>query len=263
MREPDAVDSARVLALALIVIAGTILLVKTGVPAVLAGAFQQAGLLAAPLLYGRWAGLRPLASSGFVPLPLRRAVLVLVASLGTFWLLNGLTHLGSEAVRMAGYEKHAEAERKLVERDILHAQDQGAVPALSLFVLIPPLCEETFFRGIVFRGLIARFGILTALATTSILFAFLHQMIVQKMLMVFVGCYFGLLVWLTGSLWAGILAHAVNNLAVLSLMWIYKGRLPQFVAPWWMYLFSTVVFGVAISLLALDRTAPASSGRRR
>src|SRR5204862_5596692 len=114
-------------------------------------------------------------------------------------------------------------------------------PALSLFVVIPPLCEETFFRGLLFRGLIRRFGILVALAGTSILFAAFHPMDTQKVLMVFLGCYFVTLTWLTGSLWTGILAHAVNNFAVILLTWIYKDKLPEFVAPWWMYALSAVV----------------------
>jgi len=73
-----------------------------------------------------------------------------------------------------------------------------------------------------------------------------YTTMVLAFLMIFVGAYFGLLVYLTGSLWAGILAHAVNNLAVIVLMWIYKGKLPDFVAPWWMYVLSAVVFGLAI-----------------
>ena len=126
-------------------------------------------------------------------------------------------------------------------------------------MLIPPLCEETFFRGILFRGLLNRFGLGVALGVTSVLFAYFHQTIVQTVLMVFLGCYFGTLVYLTGSLWSSVLAHAVNNLVVLLLMWRYKGDLPEFRAPWWMYAFSALVFGLAMTALALDRK-PASKG---
>jgi hypothetical protein len=133
---------------------------------------------------------------------------------------------------------------------------------MLLFIIIPPLCEEVFFRGILFRGLAKRFGIAVALVGTTVLFAAFHQMNVQKVLMLFVGAYFATLVYLTGTLWAGILAHAVNNLAVLTLMWIYKGRLPEFVAPWWMYLLSAIVFSLAMTCLAIDRkVAAAPSGK--
>ena len=253
MREPDAVDAARVLALALLAIAATILLVWAGVDVAFAGAFQQVAFLAAPLLYARAAGLRPLRSSGFVPIPLRGIAFVLIASLGSFWLLNGLTHVQTEVIRRLGYESKAREEEEHIRQGIEQAQKQGALPALSLFVLIPPFCEETFFRGILFRGLLARFGAGVALASTSLLFAFLHQKIVQTGLMIFLGCYFGTLVYLTGSLWSSILAHGVNNLAVLTLMWIYKGKLPEFTAPWWMYALSAAVFASGMTLLALDR----------
>jgi membrane protease YdiL (CAAX protease family) len=252
MREPDALDSARVLALALLAVGGAWLLFRAGVP-VLAGVFQQVAFLATPLLYARGAGLRPFAANGFAALRLRQVALVLVASLGTLWLLYGLTHVQTKVIEKAGYKKEAEAEERHIREGIQHAQEQGAVPALSLLVLIPPLCEETFFRGILFRGLLNRFGIGVALGVTSVLFAYFHQTIVQTVLMVFLGCYFGALVYLTGSLWSSMLAHAVNNLVVLVMMWRYKGDLPEFRAPWWMYVFSALVFVLAMTGLAFDR----------
>jgi len=256
MREPDAIDATRVLALALVAIGGAMLLVRAGVPAIVVGPLQQLAFLGIPVGYARVAGLRPFVANGYVPIPLRRIALVLVASLGTFWLLNGLTHLQTVVIRKVGYEKEAAEQERHIRQGIEKAQDQGALPALSLLVLIPPFCEETFFRGILFRGLLARFGIVIALATTSVLFGLMHQTIVQVGLMIPLACYFGLLVYFTGSLWASILAHAVNNLAVLTLMWIYKGKLPEFTAPWWMYALSAAVFALAMTGLALDRKRP-------
>ena len=255
MREPDALDSARVLALALLVAAAASVLLWAGLPPAAAGAIQQIGFFGAPLLYARWTGLRPLASNGFVPLPLRRLVFVLIASLGTLWLLNGLVHVQERVVRSAGYEKQAKAQERQIQEGIKVAQDRGAAPALALLVLIPPLCEETFFRGILFRGLLARFGVGVAVASTSILFAVFHMIDIQRILMLILGCYFAFLVYLTGSLWASILAHGVNNLAVLTLTWIYKGQLPDIIGPWWMYVLSAVVFGLGITMLVLDRRA--------
>src|SRR5262249_14033020 len=162
-----------------------------------------------------------------------------------------------------GFEKEAAKQEEHIRQGIERAEDQGALPALSLLVLIPPFCEETLFRGILFRGLIRRFGVGIALAGTSLLFAVLHQILVPSVLMIFLGCYFGMLVYLTGSLWASVLAHAVNNLAVLTLMWIYRGRLPEFVGPWWIYLLSALVFGLAMAGLALDRRRGDDGGRIR
>jgi membrane protease YdiL (CAAX protease family) len=262
MREPDALDSARVLALALLAVGGAWLLFWAGLP-VVANVFQQAMFLATPLLYARGAGLRPFAANGYLPLRLRQVLLVLVASLGTLWLLYGLTHVQTKVIEKAGYKKEAEAEERHIRESIQHSQEQGVAPALGLLVLIPPLCEETFFRGILFRGLLNRFGIGVALGVTSVLFAYFHQTIVQTVLMVFLGCYFGTLVYLTGSLWSSMLAHAVNNFVVLLMMWRYKGDLPEFRAPWWMYVFSALVFILAMTALAFERQRhdPTSSKR--
>lgn len=261
-REPDAWDAAWVLGLTSLAIAAAMGLVWSGAPPVVASIFQQTAFFAVPVLYARRAGLRPFAANGFVPLPFRKIVFIVIASLGTFWLLNGLTHLQEEAVRALGFEKQAEAQAEQIRQGIEEVRKQGAAPALAFLVLIPPLCEETFFRGLVFRGVLSRFGFGVALAGTSILFAFLHAMDVQKVLMVVLGCYFGTLVYLTGSLWSSILAHAVNNFAVLALMVVYKGRLPDFVAPWWMYVLSAIVFALGMTMLALDRTVTVSASQK-
>jgi len=252
MRQPDARDSARVLAIALIPIAAAMGLAYFGQTA-LGNVLVQVSFFALPLLYAHRAGFGARAGNGLRPLRLRQAAFVLLASLGTFWLLNGLTHLQDLAVRSMGLQKEAEAQAEQIRQGIEEAQKVGVVPTTLLFIIIPPLCEEMFFRGILFRGLVKRFGIAVALMGTTVLFSAFHQMNVQKVLMLFVGGYFGALVYLTGSLWASILAHAVNNLAVLLLMSIYKGRLPDFVAPWWMYVLSAIVFGLAITMLWLDR----------
>jgi membrane protease YdiL (CAAX protease family) len=253
MREPDALDALRILALALLARGAIFLAHRAGVAAELAGVSQQLMFFALPLLYAKAAGLRPLASSGFVRMEARQVALVLFASLGSFWLLYGLTLVQTEVIRAAGYDEKAKKEEAQIRETIVNAQKQGALPAISLLVLIPPLCEETFFRGILFRGLSARLGVGVALAGSSLLFAYFHQTIVQTVLMVFLGCYFGSLIYLTGSLWAGIIAHAANNLAVLTLTWVYGTGLQDFTVPAWMYLFSTLVFALAMSLLWIER----------
>ena len=129
-----------------------------------------------------------------------------------------------------------------------------------LFSILPPICEETFFRGLLFRGVRSRFGPGVALAATSILFSAVHQTLVQKGMMLFLGCYFGLLVHLTGSLWASILAHAVNNFAVIVVTWKFGTALKDMPLPWWMLGLSAIVFSLATAALALDRRPRAGAG---
>lgn len=255
MRQPDARDAAWVLALALAAMLAVMLLLQAGLPRALAGAVQQAAFLGLPLLYARKAGLHPFEANGFRRLGLRPAALVLAASLGSLWLMYGLSQVQTELIRAAGYQKVAEAEEAQLRRGLEAAKEQNPAPALVMLAVIPPLCEETFFRGILFRGLTARFGVGIALAGTSLLFSAAHMTLVQRGMMVVLGCYFGVLVYLTGSLWAGILAHAANNLAVVAMTWIFGAGLDDMAVPWWMIAFSAVVFGLAMTGLALERRA--------
>jgi membrane protease YdiL (CAAX protease family) len=253
MRKPDARDAARVLALALVAMAAAMLLAQLGLPNVVSLFVMQGGFLGLPLLYARKAGLRPFVDSGYVRLSHRQIALVLIASMGSFWLLYGLTKVQAEIFRVIGQEKVAQEEEQQLNRSIEALKEQGALPAVSLLVVVPAICEETFFRGILFRGLLPRFGLAISLGSTSLLFAAVHGTWAQKGIMIFLGCYFGVLVVLTGSLWASVLAHAVNNLAVVTMNWIYGTGVSDFNAPWWLYVSSAVVFALAITSLALER----------
>lgn len=260
MRQPDARDAAWILALALLAMLAVRLLSMAGLPSVLLGAVQQVTFFGAPLLYARRAGLNPLAASGFTRLSGRRIALVLLASLGSLWLMYGLSQVQTGLFRRAGFEQQARAEEEQIRRSLEMAKEQNPGPALVMLAVIPPLCEETFFRGILFRGLLSRFGLGVALAGTSILFSAAHGTLVQKGMTLFLGLHFALLVHLSGSLWAGILAHAFNNLAVVTLTWMYGTALNDLPVPWWMLAFSALVFGLAIAGLALERrTEPAPS----
>lgn len=260
MREPDARDAARVLALVLLALVAGMLLVRVGLPQYLTVVIQQVAFFGAPLLYARKAGLHPFLANGFRPLNLRQAALVTVAALGSLWLLYGLARIETELIRVAGFEKRAQEEEHQIAKGIQKAKEESTLGALALLVLIPPLCEETFFRGLFFRGLRSRFGLGAALAATSILFAAAHGTLVQRGMMLPLGCYFAVLVHLTGSLWAGILAHALNNLAVLVTTWLWGEGVQNFDVPWWMYASSALVFGLAMAGLAMDRRQRLAAG---
>jgi membrane protease YdiL (CAAX protease family) len=111
------------------------------------------------------------------------------------------------------------------------------------------------FRGLLFRGIASRFGPLAALGATTILFSAVHSTLAQKGMMLFLGCYFGLLVHWTGSLWASVLAHAINNAAVIVTIWIFGTRLNEMPIPWPMVASSAVLFSLATTGLVLEKRA--------
>ena len=90
MREPDAVDGARVLGLSLLAYVGLALLQTAGLPKPVLLFFLPAAFLGVPLLYARLSGLKAFSASGFRAPTIRTTVLVLLASLGSLWLLKGM-----------------------------------------------------------------------------------------------------------------------------------------------------------------------------
>lgn len=260
---PDHVDAARAMFAALVgvaVVRGVAQAVK-GLPMEAFGLLQQAVFFVVPLVYARVVRLSPWSSSGFVRLPLRKAALVLLASLGTMWLLQGLNALQPPLFRWLGFENEVLQEREQLVRGLESTQEKGVAFAAFLYALVSPVCEETLFRGLVFRGFLRRFGFLFPLLFTSLIFAAMHGTLIQFALMLVLGMYFAVMVRLTGSLWAGILAHAANNGAVLALTKVYGTRLESLGGPWWMYPLSALVLAGAVALLWLDRPDRATSAR--
>ena len=101
-------------------------------------------------------------------------------------------------------------------RDNLHsllgpALRRSSWTHLAVIGLSAGLCEEYLFRGV----LEPRLGFLAS----NLLFALLHPHSILYVILAFtIGGLMSLLVFLTDSLWAAILAHAIYDFAVLTQM---------------------------------------------
>ncbi len=81
-------------------------------------------------------------------------------------------------------------------------------------VVLAPLCEELFFRGLLFKGLHAGWGMFPALLVSGFLFGAFHQNLSVLIPFTFIGMLFAWAYHESGSLWTPIAAHAaVNGLA--------------------------------------------------
>jgi membrane protease YdiL (CAAX protease family) len=79
-------------------------------------------------------------------------------------------------------------------------------------VLIVPVCEELFFRGLILRGLRGLYGDVTALLISSLLFGLSHFRLPTAVLPATVaGVFLGTIVIRTGSIWSSIALHAAVN----------------------------------------------------
>ncbi len=94
----------------------------------------------------------------------------------------------------------------------------AAVVAVVLLAVGAPLVEELFFRGLVLRALLPRYGAPVAIVVSAVLFALAHFESVQLPGLLGFGAVLGVLAWRTGRLGPGIAAHAAFNAsAVISL----------------------------------------------
>lgn len=84
-------------------------------------------------------------------------------------------------------------------------------------VIVAPLVEEFAMRAVVLQPM-RKYGEKFAIVMTAIVFALMHQNMVQGIFAFIAGLAFGYICILTGSAWCSVLIHCLNNfLSVLSL----------------------------------------------
>ena len=110
--------------------------------------------------------------------------------------------------------------------------------------VLAPLGEELLFRGFLQKFLEEHWQDVTrAVLVTSLFFAVIHMNPFWLIQIYILGVLLGFLAWKTGSIWAGFILHAANNLMALlftnfddsiSAVYTWHGH----VAPW------IIVFGI-------------------
>lgn len=132
---------------------------------------------------------------------------------------------------------------------------------LFLMAALPALGEEFFFRGVLQRLLISRTGrVHLSVWITGLAFGLMHQQFFGIIPLVILGALLGYLKEWTGSLWASILAHFVNNAAIVVVMYFSNydmSDLSELTSPDLLYLIPAVVIcGGLIFFLFKNRIAP-------
>jgi sodium transport system permease protein len=80
-----------------------------------------------------------------------------------------------------------------------------------LLGLLPAFCEELAFRGFILSGLRHSGSKWRAILISSLFFAVTHQILQQSLLAFVFGILLGYLCVQTGSLWPGLVFHAIHN----------------------------------------------------
>ncbi|MDR0787485.1 MAG: CPBP family intramembrane metalloprotease [Gemmatimonadota bacterium] len=108
---------------------------------------------------------------------------------------------------------------------------------------IAPVAEEFFFRGLIQHNLERlfrrwfgdrygarsgrRLGVAAGITVAAAIFSAVHALPWVFPVYLFLGMAFGFMVWVTESIWAGVLLHAVNNVAATLSMAAPGGETPD------------------------------------
>jgi membrane protease YdiL (CAAX protease family) len=94
---------------------------------------------------------------------------------------------------------------------------------LLVAVIVAPFCEEVFFRGFLFAGLLRGMPVAVAIVVSSLVFGIAHVDPGSFPVLFIIGLALAFLRWRTRSLWPGILLHMLNNglsaLVIVLSMW--------------------------------------------
>lgn len=119
----------------------------------------------------------------------------------------------------------------------------------------PAIGEELVFRGIIGRGLVARWGLPAGIAMTSILFAAVHVQPAHVVSLLPLAIFLHVAHIATRSIWAPILLHFLNNLlAVAALSAINQPEVQEAMkdapgASPWIIGAGAILFGVMLKML--------------
>jgi sodium transport system permease protein len=88
-------------------------------------------------------------------------------------------------------------------------------PAYLLLALVPAVCKEVAFRGLILSGLRRRFAPWPAVLLSAFLFAAFHMNVFATAPLFVLGVVLGLLALASGSVWPGVVLHAGCNFVLL------------------------------------------------
>lgn len=129
------------------------------------------------------------------------------------------------------------------------------VPALILIAVIPPIFEETLFRGICVEGLRdTGWGTCGVVLISGALFSLYHGNPVQTVYQLVCGCVYALLAVKSGSVFPSMLAHLANNAAILILSACGIEEFPLSVKVW-LYPVAGAVLIATLVFLATQKDA--------
>ena len=186
----------------------TIFATGEGIPSLLGSAVLLTSTQLALLAVSWFLVLRPGALEGLPSLPGRNALGALGAGAG--WGLAAALGAGIVAnlVALIAGALGMDVEAQVAEQAIELVEPWLSVLAI---VVLAPIAEEVFFRGVVFNALLREAGVRWAYIGSAALFAVIHLSVIAALPLFLLGLAFAWVYRRTGNLLAPIAAHAVVN----------------------------------------------------
>lgn len=185
--------------------------------------------------------------------------LLLVAGGGV--VLDQVTFLAARALPGAVSEQLAAAGAVIAS-----ATPGEAALMLVTLALAPALCEEALCRGVVLRGLLARFGgsAFWPVVISSAFFGMLHVDPLHVAVAALMGVLLGVVAVRTGGLWPAVLCHLLNNAVSILTPRLGGPGLDEVLRrghPWWVVAAGAAALGLGLAglLRATSRRAPPGS----
>ena len=119
--------------------------------------------------------------------------------------------------------------------------------SLISLVLLPAICEELLFRGIIFKGL-KNHGKVFSITLTSLMFAIFHMSIDQLIYPIFMGLLLSIVMYKENNLFYCFIIHFVNNFTSLTLAYF---KISLTFSHWTFVLFAIILAIVFLSLIVL------------
>ena len=125
---------------------------------------------------------------------------------------------------------------------------------LLVLALLPAICEELIFRGVVLKGLRRNFSDITAVLLSALMFCLMHGNLQQFAYTFLLGVVLGWIATRTGSIFSSMIVHFVNNFIVITMAFIEQmtSWSMSIEFSWWFVLLALLllcVTGVIIFLI--------------
>ncbi|MDX1420146.1 MAG: CPBP family intramembrane glutamic endopeptidase [Rubricoccaceae bacterium] len=176
---------------------------------------------------------------------------------GLLWL----GHLNQFLPQPTWLSELEEMQTELLETALLQS-DLGAPFLLLTMALTPAIFEELLFRGYLQRQVERRLGWIWSIVAVGLFFGLYHLRLTQVLPLGLLGAYLGYITWATGSLYAAMAVHLLNN-GFAVLVGVYARNAPDLDAealesatvPWYLGVVSLLAAAGVLVLLRRRREA--------